>query len=179
MTNYVALLRGINVGGNSLVKMVDLKAIFEKLGFTTVSTYINSGNVLFSSNETNKTKLTTTIEKALVKELHMELRVVVHSQSELKNVVDDIPKDWTTKDFRCYIAFLKEPTTPSDVLKELQLKEDIDFAKAGKYAVIMGTRMSGLTKSGISKLIGTKIYKEMTMRNYNTTSKLLALMEKK
>jgi uncharacterized protein (DUF1697 family) len=57
MNKYLALLRGINVGGNNIIKMVDLKACFEKMGFLDVSTYIQSGNVLFSSPETSLTKL--------------------------------------------------------------------------------------------------------------------------
>jgi hypothetical protein len=64
-TQYVALLRGINVGGNNLIKMADLKACFEKLDLAEVATYIQSGNVLFSTTETDKTRLINTISLPL------------------------------------------------------------------------------------------------------------------
>ena len=79
MTRYVALLRGINVGGKNLIKMTDLKACFEALGFENVSTYIQSGNVLFSANKSNQAKLTSRIEEALSKTFNYKSRVVVRS----------------------------------------------------------------------------------------------------
>lgn len=180
MAKYVALLRGINVGGNSIVKMSELKAAFEKNGFINVATYINSGNVIFESEETNTEKLTFQIEKMLLTNFKMNLRVVIRSQEQLKTVVSNVSDAWkNAKDFRCYIAFVKEPTTPNEVIQEIQLKAGVDFVKAGKHVVYMATKMEGLTKSGFTKLVGKKIYKEITMRNFNTTKKLLELMEGK
>jgi uncharacterized protein (DUF1697 family) len=69
MHKYLALLRGINVGGNNIIKMADLKLAFEEMGFSDVSTFIQSGNVIFSSNSTDLNKLTETIEKDLSKKI--------------------------------------------------------------------------------------------------------------
>jgi uncharacterized protein (DUF1697 family) len=71
---YVALLRGINVGGRTLVKMADLKTCFENLGFDRVSTYIASGNVLFDSDEEDAAKLATTIEGAIEQRFELPTR---------------------------------------------------------------------------------------------------------
>src|ERR1041385_2897941 len=114
MTKYVALLRGINVGGKALVKMADLKATFEKAGFSNVSTYINSGNVIFESDSLPNTKL---LEQTLLTIFTLPIRVVVLSYKEYKKVIDDAPPNWKkTPNLRCYIAFVIPPVTPSDII---------------------------------------------------------------
>jgi len=90
-TQYVALLRGINVGGNNLIKMVDLKACFEKLSLAQVATYIQSGNVLFSTAETDKTRLINTIEKALSERFDYNSRIVLITHQHLKSIVEEAP----------------------------------------------------------------------------------------
>ena len=88
---YLALLRGINVGGNNIIKMTDLKSCFEKLGFTDVLTYIQSGNVVFTSDIKDKTRLTKKIEHALTERFNYKALVVVITHRELKKVVDEAP----------------------------------------------------------------------------------------
>ena len=73
-TRYIALLRGINVGGNNIIKMTDLKVVFEEIGFTAVSTYIQSGNVLFSTQEQNKQTIEAKIEEHLSKRFDYKSR---------------------------------------------------------------------------------------------------------
>lgn len=174
---YVALLRGINVGGNNIIKMADLKACFEKNGFTDVVTYIQSGNVIFSSPETKREVLENHLESILKRTFNYNATVLVRSKTHMEKIIRDTPKDWTVrKDIRCYVAFIKSPTTAQMVCKETVLKPGIDFIKAGDGVVYMTTLMSGVTKSGFTKLIGKKIYQNMTMRNFNTTQKIMALM---
>lgn len=176
---YVALLRGINVGGNTLIKMADLKAAVEKAGFTNVMTYIASGNLLFETKETGAAAIEKILEQVIHQTFHLPVRVVVLNDKQYKKVLDDVPESWKTRgDIRCYIAFLKRPTTAAQVMKEVQPKEGIDVITPGTGAVYMATLLSGLTKSGINKIIGKKIYQDMTMRNYNTSKKLLELLEK-
>src|SRR5215212_328504 len=88
---YLALLRGINVGGNNIIKMVDLKACFENIGFTKVATFIQSGNVLFRSAEKDKTKLTQKIEQGLSERFSYTSRLVVVTYKELKKAVERAP----------------------------------------------------------------------------------------
>src|SRR5258708_20248724 len=158
---YIALLRGINVGGNSLVKMSDLKKSFEDLGFKNVMTYINSGNVIFEGNVKNISKL--------------PWKTVVISEKELKEVIDNAPNSWKKDDLRKYVAFLLPPVKPEDVLKEITLKEDVDYIDVGKNILYISTNLEGISKSSFKDLIKTVSYKSMTMRNFNTVEKLLKL----
>lgn len=174
---YVALLRGINVGGNTMIKMSDLKLAFEKSGFTNVMTYINSGNVIFESTEKNKEKLVEILETMLLQTFHSPIRVVVLSDKELAAVAAQIPETWKKEnDLRCYIAFVKPPVTTKEIIKEIVPKEGIDFVDEGPGAVYLSTKLSGLTKSSFTKLASKKIYQDITIRNLNTTQKLLSLM---
>lgn len=174
---YLALLRGINVGGNATVSMNTLKEALEKAGYANVLTYINSGNVVFESDESNNEHLTKKIETILANTF-FPIKTVVLSHREIQSVVDHIPKNWKTENLRKYIAFIRNPTKPDDLIKEAQPKEGIDFIDKGPGVVYLSTKMEGLTQSSFPKLITKKVYKEATMRNYNTIQKLLTLMEK-
>lgn len=174
---FIAFLRGINVGGNSLIKMADLKSAFEKLGFTNILTYINSGNVIFDSNLTDQSKIAQHLESGLSKQFNLDLRVVVVSKSELDQIIKEAPTDWKKRtDIRCYLTFVRPPATPSQVLKEVNPKEDIDFIKEGPGVVYMTTLLSGITKSGFSKLAAKPIYQDITIRNYNTAIKIQKIL---
>ena|SRR3989344_9173763 len=95
----------------------------------------------------------------------------------MKKVLAAIPEEWKKENnLRCYVSFIKEPVTTKDVMKEVQLKEGVDSVKVSDGVIFMSTKISGLTKSSFTKLIGKKIYQDITMRNFNTTQKLLALM---
>ena len=176
---YVALLRGINVGGNSIIKMAELKIVFEKQGFNNVSTYINSGNVLFDTEESDQVKLEKILEDAVSKNFGIKNPIVVISTKEFRTVVDEIPKDWkTNEDIRKYIAFVKKPYKAFDVTKDMELKEGIDFVTPGKGAVYMSTVLEGITKSKLSRMSNKESYKFITIRNFNTVQKLLQLIDK-
>lgn len=177
---YVALLRGINVGGNNLIKMLALKEAFEMIGLKSVITYIQSGNVIFESDEKDSEKLTKKLETMLTKTFAYNARIVVKSHDQVKKIIADVPHEWnTSNDLRCYIAFILEPLTAADAVKEVGIKEGVDSLKVGPDVLYMSTLLSALTKSQFNRLASRKVYKEMTIRNYNTTKKLLALMEQK
>lgn len=170
---YVALLRGINVGGKNIIKMVALKESFETCGFKNVTTYIQSGNVIFDSNERDVSKLENILEKELSKEFKYDSKAVLLSTGQLEQILGDVPEEWKKgSDLRCYMAFTKEPVTAKDVLGEVKLKDGVDSAKVGKNVLYMSTLLSGITKSGFTKLIGTKVYKSITIRNYSTAKKI-------
>ena len=174
---YVALLRGINVGGKNMIKMVDLKDAFEKCGFEQVSTFINSGNVFFSTDEKDRSVISNCVATSLKKRFDYDLTVVIRSQKEIEEVIDAMPDEWKKEnDLRCYVAFIKDGVSPEEVVKEMPVNEKVDSLKAGKYALYMSTKMEGLTKSGFTKIIGKKIFQSITIRNINTTRKLHALM---
>lgn len=174
---YLALLRGINVGGNNIIKMVDLKAAFESSGFTEVVTFIQSGNVIFESEEKSSAKVVAKVEEDLSKTFKMDLKVVLRNKSQLKKVVEGIPSKWkNAKDLRCYIAFVREPFTVEKVMEDLEIREGVDEIDAGSGVVYMTTTMKDRTKSKFNKFASKKSYKEVTIRNLNTTEKLLDLM---
>ncbi len=176
---YVALLRGINVGGKNIIKMVELKECFERNGFLKVVTYIQSGNVIFESAEKNKRKLTNKLEEMLSNTFTYKARVILKSDEQIKEIIKNVPEEWNKQqDIRCYIGFLSEIIYADEATKEIKVNEKVDSLKSGPGAVYMTTLMSGRTKSAFNKLIGTKIYQEMTIRNFNTTKKILELLEK-
>ena len=177
---YLALLRGINVGGNNIIKMSDLKACFDNIGFANVRTYIQSGNVLFKSTEKDKLKLTHKVEKALSERFSYKSRLVIVAYKELKSVVDGAPKGFG-KDldkYRCDVIFLKEPLTAREAMKNVSTKEGVDKAHMGRYVLYFSRLISKATQSRLTKIIALPMYQNMTIRNWNTTTKLLALMEK-
>jgi uncharacterized protein (DUF1697 family) len=179
MNQYVALLRGINVGGKNLIKMIALKASFEGLGFTDVHTYIQSGNVLFSAAGSGQAKLTKQIEEALSKTFSYESRVVVRSLKQMKEIVRDAPKGFGTDPatYRYDVIFLKEPLTAAKAMKSVSTKEGVDQAFVGKGVLYFSRLSSRASQSNLSRIISMPVYQFMTIRNWNTTTKLLNMME--
>ncbi len=177
--SYVALLRGINVGGKNLIKMPALKACFENHGFTDVATYIQSGNVLFKSTEKDLERLTTNIEKMLSSEFNYESRVVVVSHEQLKAAVERAPKGFGTKpaEYRYDVLFLKAPLTSDEAMKSIRTKDGVDEAFAGKDVIYFSRLIARASSSYISRIVALPVYQNMTIRNWNTTTKLLALMD--
>jgi uncharacterized protein (DUF1697 family) len=180
MNRYVVLLRGINVGGNNLIKMKDLAACLAKEGFDEVVTYIASGNVLLSADEKNVARLTERIEKALEARFGTPLRVVVLSKKALQQIVEGAPKGFGQEPakYRYDVLFLRPPLTAKSALQQVPIREGVDQAFAGKGALYYSRLISKATQSRLSKVVALPIYKEMTIRNWNTTSKLLALMDR-
>jgi uncharacterized protein (DUF1697 family) len=179
-TQYLALLRGINVGGSNIIKMSDLKTCFEKMGFEDVLTFIQSGNVLFRSGEKSIPKLTGTIEKGLSGTFRYDSRVVVVSYKHLERVVHEAPRGFG-KDgarFRYDVIFLKEPLTAKTAMKSVTVREGVDKAYEGKGVLYFSRLIAKASQSRLAKIISLPIYQAMTIRNWNTTTKLLALMEK-
>jgi uncharacterized protein (DUF1697 family) len=172
---YVALLRGINVGGRTLVKMAELKTCFEGLGFDGVSTYIASGNVLFSSDEPD---LESRIEAAIEERFGLPVKVVVLDRPAYARIVRAIPKDWVgDKSRRANVAFVRRGTVAKDVVRELEPDPDVEAVKAVSGAILWATKREALNRSVMRKLIGGAAYKELTVRNLNTTLKLLELLD--
>ncbi len=181
--HYIALLRGINVGGNNIIKMVALKACFEEIGFTDVRTYIQSGNVIFTSTEKSTEKLTKKIEKQLSKTFNYKSVVVVISEKQLKEVIEQAPKGFGQKkdEYRYDVIFIKPPLSASDAFKQtiegIKPKEGIDEGFSGKHALYFSRPIAKATQSRLSKIVALPIYQSMTIRNWNTTTKLCGIME--
>jgi uncharacterized protein (DUF1697 family) len=179
MARYVALLRGINVGGKNLIGMPALKACFEEGGFEDVITYIQSGNVVFSSKE-KASELPAKIERMLVASFgHYEASVVLRSRSQLKATVDRAPKGFGGEPslFRYDVCFLKPHVKAATAVKDIPLKEGVDRIWAGTGVLYSSRLIARATQSRINRIASLPVYKDMTIRNWNTTTKLVQLME--
>jgi uncharacterized protein (DUF1697 family) len=174
---YVALLRGINVGGKNLIKMTDLKTCFEGCGYQSVATYIASGNVLFSAPA--DPKLERNIEAALEARFAYRANVVLRSAKEMEAVVARAPKGFGTQPakYRYDVIFLKAPLTGATALKDFPLREGVDQAWAGPGVLYASRLIARASQSRISRIVGLPIYQQMTIRNWNTTTKLATLLE--
>ncbi len=177
-TQYLALLRGINVGGNNIIKMIELKACFESMGFSDVRTYIQSGNVLFKSGEKDVQRLTKEIEEKLSEKFNYKSVVVIVTHEQLKNAVEKAPKGFGQEPvkYRYDVVFLREPLTSKQAIKEVNGREGVDKVFAGKDVIYFSRLISDASKSYLAKIITLPIYKFMTIRNWNTTTKLLKII---
>ena len=165
---YVALLRGINVGGNRKVEMQKLKAFFESLGCTNVSTYINSGNVIFESFEPVK-ELLSKVPSGLEKTFGFEIPTLVKSAKEIAVITEAIPDNWENdKVQKTDIAYLFPEIDSPNFVDELPVNQDFLEVKYVKGAFIWNVKRENVHKSRLAKLIGHKLYKLMTIRNVNT-----------
>ena len=175
---YVALLRGINVGGKNKVDMKQLKAAFEDAGMTSVRTYINSGNVIFSSTNRSRARLTKLLEDATALTCGFHVDVLVRDLKEMRAVVKALPKTWVNDaTMKCDVMFLWDDVARASVVKELSIKPELEEVKYVAGALIWRVDRNKLNRSGQMRLVGTPLYKRMTIRNCNTTRKLLEIME--
>lgn len=176
-SRYVALLRGINVGGNNLIKMADLKACFESLGAGDVSTFIASGNVLFEAPG-EVTRLAAKLEAGLSKRFGYVSTLVIISRRALQAVVDERPKGFGAEPekYKYDVLFLRAPATPGEVIAQVKPKEGVDRVWPGPGVVYFSRLIAKDTQSRLSKVVALPIYKSMTIRNWNTTRKLAELV---
>lgn len=173
---YVALLRGINVGGNAKVEMPRLKKVFESLGCKDVVTYINSGNVIFSDEQLAK-ELVPLIEQAINKELGLNIRVVLRDQANIQMICKEIPDSWTNDDKqKSDVMFLWEEIDTPDIMKKVAHKPELETVRYLPGALIWNIDRENVTRGSSIKLIKTDLYKNMTIRNINTVRKLSTLM---
>jgi uncharacterized protein (DUF1697 family) len=175
---FVALLRGINVGGRNKVAMADLRTAFEDGGHEDVRTYIQSGNVLFES-ASKRSSLEDGIERFLEDRFGVPLVVVVRSRDQLRTVIGRAPDGFGAKTHHCDVIFLKSPLTARKALQVVRLREDVDQVWPGTGVLYFARRSAALTKSRMSAIVGTPEYKLMTIRSWATTTKLLTLIDEK
>ena len=176
---FVALLRGVNVGGNNMINMRSLKQSFENMGHTQVSTYINSGNIIFQTKQDDARKLERDIEKMLLKEYELDSKVVIRSLPEMAKLVKSLPQSWgDNSDWRYNVMFLRHTVDSKKILADLPVKSDIEELVYRPGTLLWSVLASEASRSNMVKVATKKIYKDMTVRNLNTTRKLYELMKK-
>src|SRR5262245_57797124 len=124
---YAAFLRGINVGGKNAVPMTELKARLERLGFTDIVTYINSGNIVFRAAGTDARALERKIDRVLARHFGVPAKTVVRTHAEMARLVKTIARTWKLDPaWRYNVIFLRHPIDAPTVLAGITLKPDIE-----------------------------------------------------
>lgn len=176
MTTYVILMRGINVGGKNRVPMASLTKCLEELGFSNVSTYIASGNVILESDK-RPDVIKAQIEEALPKNFKLDselIKVLVLTRNQLQAVIDNKPRGFGEQPEKYHSdAIFLMGIDSAQAMPVFAPREGVDKVWPGD-GVIYSQRLSSLrTKSRLSKIMGTPAYKSMTIRSWSTTIKLL------
>jgi uncharacterized protein (DUF1697 family) len=193
MASHVALLRGINVGGRNKIPMADLREVVTSLGHTGVTTYIQSGNVLFSTAQTDTAKLAAALGSAIAERFGIWASVVVLSRDELAAVLAGNPYPDEPNPRLVHVVFLNaEP--PEDLLDRIAAAESAAAAKGSRDTVqAAGPALFVHTPDGFGtselaqvlfRIISPPAKKQApglaaTARNWATSTKLLALCEEK
>lgn len=177
MEHYIALLRGVNVGGNNIIAMSKLKTMFMDMGFQSVETYINSGNVLFLSDETNLTNLRKKIEAMIKTTFKLDIKVVVIPSINLIEALQTVPKFWGSDDsYRHNAIFLMDDLEYEAVIDILGEFDDlVDQVHHSNNIIFWSIETVSINKSKYMKIAKLPLYKSMTIRNSNTTKKLAHL----
>ena len=175
---YVALLRGVNVGGKNNVSMAALKDSFEALGLTDVRTYINSGNVLFRWSGKDARVLERRIDRLLSGGHGLESTAVVRSEAEIAQLVKTIERRWKpAAGWKYNVMFLRRAVDSPRVLDGITLKPDIEDAFYCPGTLLWSASLSGFNRTAMKKIVGQPLYQDMTIRGVNTTRRILALMQ--
>lgn len=171
---HVALLRGINVGGKNMVPMAKLKAHFESLGLSNVTTYINSGNVIFDSG----TPVTAgELEKAFAEHFGFAAPILLRSRDDLLELVSHIPPGWLNDaEQRTEVLFLWDEYHGEESLDLLPTREGVDHVIYATGAVVWNYLRQDRNRTGLGRLAGSPLYRRMTARNVNTVRKLAESM---
>lgn len=182
MPTYAILLRGINVGGKNKVAMAGLKTCLEELGCSNVSTYIASGNVMLES-EQRPDVLQAQIEQALPQTFKLDSKLVgvlVLTRKQLQGVIEHKPKEFGEHPEKYHSdAIFLMGIDRAEALSVFDPREGVDTLWPGDGVIYFQRLSAQRTKSRLNKIVGTPAYQSMTIRNWNTTTKLLKLLEQR
>jgi len=173
MKQYVALLRGINVGGKNPLSMAELRQCFVDMGYEDVSTYINTGNVIFRGTEPDAQKIAKGMEIAC----GLSVPVCIRTARQMRTLGSRIPRHWTNdSNHKTDVLFLWPEYDSRTTLKKLDLILGVDEAIYLSGAIVWHVSRSAYKNSRMQKgFIGSSIYAHMTARNVNTVRKLAEL----
>ncbi len=171
---YVAFLRGINVGGKNKVKMETLREVCAAIGFERVKTYINSGNVIFETAQTDDKKLAERLEKAIEKEFALHIKVMVRSLSEIEEIIKNNPFQGQFENDKDLHVFFLDEELPEEKREELLSNncENEQFA-VRRREIFCLLRISVLDSLMGKDYIGKKLKVSATARNWRTVNKVL------
>lgn len=176
MSSFVALFSGINVGGNRIVKMAELRAFFEELGFADVASYVQSGNVVFSSTQADAAKLTKTLQDAFEKRWGFHSRIMVRDAAWFARLVADNPYPEVAEDpTKLHAMVLEREPTPEEIGRlaekctgpeRFEVKGDTLYLHAP----------DGLGKSKFAEILPRTLKVPGTMRNWRSVVALTEMI---
>lgn len=179
MEKYIALLRGINISGKNKIPMSELKKEFEILGYENVTTYLNSGNVIFTSNIDKKEIIINSIHKMIKEKFSIDIPVYVMNASQLKELLENQPEWWGTSNKKIYdnIIFIIPPTTFEEVYNTIgEPKQELEKIKEYKNNIFWSYSLKDYRKTNWwAKTVSTSISNSITIRTANTMKKVLEL----
>jgi len=175
---YLALLRGINVGGNAMIKMADLKDALIKAGLQDVKTYINSGNVIFTSGNKDQDALAEQVSNVIKDSFSLDVKTVVFTAEQWRRIITAAP-EWWGKDtsYKHNILVMIKPFEMDEVVAAIgELKPELEQMVAGNGVLYQSISWDHFGRTAAGKMASKPIYKSMTIRNYNTATKLVSLL---
>ena len=176
MKRYVALLRGINISGKNKLSMAELKKGFEKLAFEEVKTYLNSGNVIFSSDEDDTKKFTNQIEVMIKEQFELDISVFVISSEALEDILQNAPDWWGNDNKEIYdnLIFIISPAKLSDVYNEIgEPKKELEKIENYKEVIFWSFSRKDYQKTNWwSRTASSNINTQLTIRTANTIRKI-------
>jgi uncharacterized protein (DUF1697 family) len=179
MIGYIAFLRGINVSGQKIIKMEDLKKMLLSFGLKNVKTYIQSGNFVFESSEADVGKLIKKIGKGLLTEMGYEVPVILRTLAEMQALIlsDPFKLYKPSEDEKWYVTFMAESPAQKPKLPVFSKKEDVEVFQISHHnACCISHKKNG--SFGFPNLIIEKEFNvTATTRNWNTVCKITALAE--
>lgn len=176
---YIALLRGINVGGQKKIKMIDLKVMFESLNFKNVKTYIQSGNVSFDFGTTDTIELSNEIEKKISETFGFLVKTIIRTEEELRNIVNNNPfsKQQNIEIEKLYITFMVDIPEPSTVLLlDIKKEENEKFIIISRDIYLYCPNGYGRTKLN-NTTFEKKLKTEATTRGLKTINNILTSIQ--
>ena len=176
MKRYVALLRVINISGKNKLSMAELKKGFEKLAFEEVKTYLNSGNVIFSSDEDDTKKFTNQIEVMIKEQFELDISVFVISSEALEDILQNAPDWWGNDNKEIYdnLIFIISPAKFSDVYNEIgEPKKELEKIENYKEVIFWSFSRKDYQKTNWwSRTASSNINTQLTIRTANTIRKI-------
>ena len=166
-------------GGRNRILMADLVECFESAGYVDVRTYIQSGNVVFRSEEVEWSELTSAIERLLEDTFSYRATVGIRDLHEMRAIVDAAPERFGDQPdhYRYDVLFLMPPLTSAEAIGALTIKDGIDAASAGPGTVYASRLIERASQSGLSRIASHPFYQRMTIRNWRTTTRLRSMMD--
>lgn len=177
MKKYIAFLRGINVGGKNKLSMPELKATWEENGFTDVATYINSGNIIFSCVDTDEEVLKEQCEILIIKRFNLKIPVTIVSAESLAAAIAHAPTWWNTdKESKHNAIFVIQPVSVEEVFAEVgEIKPEYEKVDYHGRVIFWSAPLKTFSRTRWSKIVGSSVYNNITIRNANTVNKLYLL----